>query len=650
VRLLFCAALFNVMFSAALSGADDFPDWARQAASQTAPTYPPKVFAVVLLHEESVALEPDGRRTLRERGVIKIVQKSAETVRAYRSYDTKSGRIRDFRGWLLPVSGAAKPLGKDAVADIALSGDNTYDEGRARVMSPGTSLPPGTVFAYEVTQEEKSVFTQDMYDFQDGMPVLVSRFSVTAPPGWDVRGAIMNHAPLDPVASNGTYTWELRDLPWIEDERYSPAIRSVVPRLGVTILPGENKAGLRTLKDWRAVSGWMAELADPSAEPSAEVRAKSAELTRGLATEAEKIRAIAKFSQQVNYVSVQLNVTRGGGYTPHRADQVLAHNYGDCKDKSALMRALLQAAGIPSYVTLVDAEDRYYVRPEWPSPQQFDHAIVAIRVSPETDVPTVLSHPRLGRLLIFDPTDSDTPLGDLPQAEQGSHALVAAGEQGELVDLPLLPATANRIESTAQAGMDAAGRLAVHVDRQYFGQAAARAHARVVRQTNDELKKGYERTLGERVGSIAVKQAQISGTIAEGRMQLSLDYSAEHFSQTMPGMMIVKPGALALGAEYFFKPGERKLPVKLDDDIYRDAVRIKLPPGFGIDEMPDAVHLESRYGAYRASWKADGADLVFEQSVEVHDAVVPAEQYPEVVAFFEKIGRSQASAVVLVQK
>ena len=114
--------------------------------------------------------------------------------------------------------------------------------------------------------------------------------------------------------------------------------------------------------------------------------------------------------------------------------------------------------------------------------------------------------------------------------------------------------------------------------------------------------------------------------------------------------MIVKPGALALGAEYFFKPGERKLPVKLDDDIYQDAVRIKLPPGLSIDEMPDAVRLESRYGAYSASWKADGADLVFEQSVEVHDAVVPAAQYPEVVAFFDKIGRSQTSAVVLVHK
>jgi len=646
VKLAICAAAF----SALLCAADDLPDWARQAASQTAPAYSPKVYAVALLHEESLVVDPDGHRTLRERGVIRILQKSTDFVRAFRPYNTRSGKIRDFRGWLVSPSGAAAPLGKDAVADIALSPESTYDEGRARVMSPGPGVAPGSVFAYEVTEEEKSVFTQHEYDFQNSAPALVSRFSISTPPGWEVRGTVLNHAPVEPVVANGTYTWELRDLPWIEDERYSPDIRSVAPRLGVAFLPGDNKAGMRPLKDWQAVAAWMGELADPTADPSAEVKAKAAELTRGLATEAEKIRAIARFSQQVNYVSVQLNIERGGGYTPHRAGDVLAHNYGDCKDKTTLMRALLQAAGIPSYLILVDAEDRYYVRPEWPSPSQFDHAIVAVRVSPETDLPTILNHPRLGRLLIFDPTDSDTPLGDLPQGEQGSHALVAAGAQGELVELPLLPATANRIESTAVGGLDAAGRVTVHVDRQYFGQAAARAHARVVHQTNDELKKGYERSLGDRVGAIAVKQAQISGAIAEGRMQLSLDYAAEHFSQTMTGMMIVKPGALALGAGYFFKPGPRQLPVRLDGDIYRDTVRIKLPPGYAIDEMPDAIRLDSRYGAYSANWKSDGADLVFEQSVEVHDVMAPPAEYADVVKFFDRIGRSEASAVVLVRK
>ena len=639
-----------LLFAAALYAADDFPDWARQAASQPVPTYPAKVYAVGLLQEESLMVDAEGRRVMRKRGVIKVLQKSADSIDAYRSYNTKTGKIRDFRGWLLPPTGAVIPFAKDKVIDIALSTEYTYDEGRAKLITPGANLAPGSVFAYEVTEEEKSVFVQYRYAFQESLPVLTSRFSLTVPAGWDVRGAVFNHAPVEPSVAGSTYTWELRGLPWIENERYSPALHAVAPWLGVTYFPGDNKAGMPPLKDWSAVSAWSSGFADPAAEATDTVRAKAAELTRGVTTEIDKIRAIGAFAQQVNYVSVQMNLTHGGGYTPHPAADVLARNYGDCKDKATLMRALLKAVGIASYLTVIDADDRTYVRPEWPSPQQFNHAIIAIRVSPETKLPTVFDHPRLGRLLMFDPTDPDTPLGSLPEDEQGSHALVLAGAQGELVEMPLLPASTNRIESAIDASMDAAGKLEAHVARQYFGQSAARAHARVAHQTNEELKRGYERTLARNVGAIAVKQAGISGHIGEGQMQLSLDFSAQNFSRNVQGLIIVKPGALALGADYAFTSAERKLPVKLDSDVCRDSVRIKLPAGYKIDEMPDAVHLQSRYATFQAGWKEDHGDLVFEQSTEVRDTLVPAAQYAELRAFFEKIAGSQAAPVVLVRK
>jgi len=164
------------------------------------------------------------------------------------------------------------------------------------------------------------------------------------------------------------------------------------------------------------------------------------------------------------------------------------------------------------------------------------------------------------------------------------------------------------------------------------------------------MKRAYEKTLARRVGAINVKQANISGQIGEGKMQLSLDLAADHFSQTVQGLIIVKPGTLALGADYAFASGERKLPVKLDADVYKDSVRIKLPSGYQIDEMPDPVRMKGPYGTYQASWKADGSDLVFEQSTEVPDALVPAAQYTDLRTYFDKIGSSQASPVVLVKK
>ena len=47
-----------------------------------------------------------------------------------------------------------------------------------------------------------------------------------------------------------------------------------------------------------------------------------------------------------------------------------------------------------------------------------------------------MRHPSLGRLLIFDPTDDNTPVGDLPDHEQGSFALLVAGDDGALLRMP----------------------------------------------------------------------------------------------------------------------------------------------------------------------------------------------------------------------
>ena len=148
---------------------------------------------------------------------------------------------------------------------------------------------------------------------------------------------------------------------------------------------------------------------------------------------------------------------------PHRAEETLAKNYGDCKDKSTLMRALLKAVGMDAYVTVISASDRNYVRHGVGFPMQFNHAIVAVHVSGGVSLPTVIQDDKLGRLLMFDPTDRTTPIGDLPEVEQGSYALVLAGLQGVLLKMPLLPASANRIDSSIEATIASDGGLKARV-------------------------------------------------------------------------------------------------------------------------------------------------------------------------------------------
>jgi hypothetical protein len=258
----------SLVMAALLAGgfvraADAPPDWLKQTMAQRVPQYPTKVASLALLREESVTVGADGKRVMRERGAIKILQPGGERVQASRTYDTRNGRIVDFQGWLIPPSGKPVPYAKNRILDVALAQDYVYDEARAKVLECGAA-PPGSIFAWEITEEEKTSLTQDVYAFQRQMPLLVARFSLTLPSGWGVKATVMNRDRLEPAISGNTYTWELRELPWIEPEEHSPSLSSLAPYLAVGYFPPDgNSTGLGGLASWTAVSTWLASLMDP---------------------------------------------------------------------------------------------------------------------------------------------------------------------------------------------------------------------------------------------------------------------------------------------------------------------------------------------------------------------------------------------------
>lgn len=634
----------------AAAGLAAVPGWVQESAAQKVPAYSPKVSSVVLFQEETLTVAPDGKRVMHERGAIKFLDKGNRHVSAFRAYNTKSGKIRDFQAWLLTPDGRETLLsGKNNVSDISPWGTDVQEEQRAKKVDCPGDAPVGSVFAWEVTEEEKSVFTQHLYIFQYVQPVLRSRFVLNVPAGWEVRGTPINAGKLDPQISGDSYTWEMRDLPWIPDEEYRPDPHAVAPWLGVTYYPAGNAAAdLKPLSSWKGVSSWLSTLVDGPAEATPPIRTKAKELSPDTATAMDRIRTVAELAQKTNYVAVQLNLTRGGGYTPHRAEDVLSKNYGDCKDKATLMRALLKAQRIDSYLVVLYSGDRDYVRPEWPSPFQFNHAIIGIKVPDDVQSPAVTVHPKLGRLLIFDPTDSTTPLGSLPEDEQGSYGLVVAPEDGDLIRLPMLPIDRNLVESTVSGQVGQSGELQAKVTRTYSGAAASRM--RDILQDEKAVRNLFERSLSQQLGGVTLTSVSLK-EYGESKVRATIDVNVLRFAQLMQGrLLLVSPGNLVPGSDFIFREKERRLPMKIRGRARRNVVRLQIPPGFAPDEVPDPVKVSGEYGDYEAYWLVKDNEIVFDQTVKLKDVTAPAADYAKVKKFFDQFAGAQNSAVVLVKK
>lgn len=127
-----------------------------------------------------------------------------------------------------------------------------------------------------------------------------------------------------------------------------------------------------TMKDYATLGEAYDRTAAPAAAVTPAIEARAKEITAGITGERERAIAINEWVRRnIRYVGIYLG---NGGVVPHSADSVLSNRYGDCKDHTALMEALLRAVGIEATPVLIPANAAFRLAPV-ASLATFNHAI-----------------------------------------------------------------------------------------------------------------------------------------------------------------------------------------------------------------------------------------------------------------------------------
>ncbi len=225
------------------------------------------------------------------------------------------------------------------------------------------------------------------------------------------------------------YRWEANNVPQFFPEPSMPPFYMYAQRLLVS-----------TVRDWRDISRWYWQLCLPHLEKvSPEMREKVAELTAGPQTPEEKMQAIFHFvSTQIRYMGLTTE-TEAPGYEPSDVDSVFKNRYGVCRDKAALLVAMLRLADIKAWPVL------FYVGPKKDSevPNNFfNHAICCAELKP-------------GEYTLMDPTDENTAKL-LPDYLADKSYVVAKPDGEKLMTSPVIPAINNllEIETIGEVGDD----------------------------------------------------------------------------------------------------------------------------------------------------------------------------------------------------
>lgn len=112
--------------------------------------------------------------------------------------------------------------------------------------------------------------------------------------------------------------------------------------------------------------------------PNHEVDAQAKQLASTAHSDAERALNVIRFVQEeIRYTGLELG---SGAYQPSQPQEVLERRYGDCKDKTLLAVALLRDLGIDASPVLVSTRWVGHLHTRLPSPGNFNHTIVKVRV------------------------------------------------------------------------------------------------------------------------------------------------------------------------------------------------------------------------------------------------------------------------------
>ncbi|MGI6494602.1 MAG: DUF3857 domain-containing protein [Kiritimatiellia bacterium] len=448
--LLFSAALLlsSSLFAAGLPAPFDVlgdlldrDAVAASAAEVTVERYPDADDVLVddLVRERYL---PDGTALMLDDEYYKVLTEKGrrEHLTRHFGFNVVYGTAIVARAEILKPDGRCIPVDLDRnctlVTDARGMGSNIYDPNDKTLALSVPGLEVGDtchILCLRATTKARVPDAwADYMIFESTAPVKAFTYEIIAPADRPLRHVVLRD-PVEGTVESSTeslpdgptlHRWRFRDVPQAFPEPNMPPLHTQVMRILSS-----------TSEDWPALSRWYWNLCLPRLESvTDEMRETVAALVEGASSDAEKVRRIfAWVSQNVRYMGITTEEV-APGYEPHDVSTTFHNRYGVCRDKAALLVAMLRLADLEAFPVLIHAGAK--MDPEVPLPY-FNHAIAAVAL-PD------------GGYQLMDPTDENTR--DLLPAYLCNRSYLVAHPNGETLAVSPVPPAEDNLVRVATTG------------------------------------------------------------------------------------------------------------------------------------------------------------------------------------------------------
>ena len=434
-------------------------------------------------------------------------------------------------------------------------------------------------------------------------------------------------AEVGATAAFGTsHTWTVHDLAPQRIENLMPHAEETVARVQAS-----------SYTSWDDFGAWWWNLIDAGITVSPEMKTKVAQLTADKHDLREQVAAIYGFvANDIRYNAWEFGVH---GYQPYTAHVIFSRQFGDCKDKSILLRAMLSEIGVEAYPVLLlrSADGRHGGRrhEEDLSLAMVDHFNHCIAYIPaQQDLPA----------MFVDGTARLHPLDVLPYDDRGAQVLVVKPEGIERVRIPFSEAADNTRAEHYTISYESNGSAAVEMFLTPQGRwdpTYRNAFAGGDQKRKETVENMLSAQLGPLDGDVTYDIQDVEQL--NNPLRLLFGAKATSLARVVDGHLEIPAMLNPLNLlQNTAAEAERTTDLLLDSPWVRAiTIDVELPEGWNMDVLPAAIDVSNHDASYQWNVVRSKTGLRISERYALLTHRIPVARYPAFRALCRVIDNSQ---------
>jgi hypothetical protein len=261
-----------------------------------------------------------------------------------------------------------------------------------------------------------------------------------------------------------------------------------------------------------------------------------------------------------------------------------------------------------------------------------------------------IDDPELGRLILFDPTNENTPPGFLSGGIQNTHVLVSSDKSKARI---VAPNGINSVRMNEELSMDASGKLSGVLECISSGNAANTIRGIRKHSADTDFRKTINRGLSRHTPDATIIDLSTSDDPSANEVKTEIRFDAPDFARRIGKDRLL---FRAFVDQSFFAPvpncsgkARQTLFVLVGCDLLRDIV-IHPPEGYVVEELPAELTLKESFGSICLLASEENGAIRLHLQCKMEDMILPPDSYGKVRSFFATLNKALQSTIVLRRK